>query len=138
MRACCIVISCVMAACTSSSPSYQIPPKTDPDRVITLSCDSSVAEFCRDHDCDPTLDDAEHNPALCRSGAPPSLTVCGDYAVVNSPGIDTSVASYYRDGKLAGIVFSGLPLPTRCNAGPSSFEAPQCDHAERAPLAACQ
>jgi len=138
MRAYSVLIPMTMAACTSSSPSYTVPPTTIPDRVNTMSCGATIAEFCASEDCRPTLDIAEHDRSLCEAGFQPVLQVCGDYAIVTRHEIDTGFKLYYRDGNLAAIVDYLVPLDSDCVAGPPSFEAPQCAQATSEPLAACR
>jgi hypothetical protein len=131
MRAGCFLIPWLIAACSSSSP-----PDSTPDRFITLSCEASLVGYCPGgRDC--TLDEAEHDAALCQLGRTPSVVSCGDYVIVFENGIDDGMAHYYRDGEL--IALDAYVLSKHhCSATSDSLEAPQCDHATGAPLPACQ
>lgn len=128
----------VVAGCTSSgSGSYTIPPSSPPERFDTMSCATTLDAFCASHDCDLTLDAAEHDSKLCAAGGlgGPGLTACGDYAIVSVTGIDSGTAAYYRDGELVAKITTGMLA--HCFAGPASFDVPRCTGLQPVPLAAC-
>jgi hypothetical protein len=106
-----------------------------PDRIVSMQCSNSVADYCAMYHCDRTLDAAEHDAMLCGPGFSPGLVACGDYDVVSKSYIDTGVRLYYQSGELVALVNSGVG--EHCVAGPEMFDAPQCSSGASEPLAAC-
>jgi len=120
----------LVAACTSETPAT-------PDRMISVSCDTGIAEFCATDPCDQTLEAAKQDTSLCEPGFPPTLTRCGDFDIVSKSEIDSGASYYYQGGQLVAIIGRVAPSLTRCSAGPPTFSAPRCDATASESLPAC-
>lgn len=151
MRACIYLISILAAGCMSTEASASTDePSTSADEPSTssagqaqrstLSCDSSIAEYCTDQGgCDLTLEAAQHDERLCSPGIPAGAMACGGYDVVVKGEIDTVRRYYYRHGQLEAIVQGQVvnPALTGCLAGPATFRAPMCPDRQTTTLPVC-
>ena len=109
----------LVAACASKSPAPSDPPSQPP---ISLTCSTSVADYCASNTCDQTLAAAEQDKNLC----PATLDRCGEYQVVVKGSIDVITRWYYRSGNLVAITSEVVPGRYTCLAGSGTFDAPRC------------
>ena len=129
-----LYLVCLLAACTSN-PADNPAPTATPDRVVTMSCQARVDDFCTINHCDRPLEEAKNDSRLCENERVHGLVHCGDYDAIFLFGVDTSSALYYQDDQLVAIAGSTSGLDT-CSVGPATFDAPFCN-IEGVPLPAC-
>jgi hypothetical protein len=77
MRSTGLLLSSLVAACTSSGPTAGLPdlvPET-PDRVDSMACHAALADVCSS--CDLTLDAAlQDRRSFCPPGIPGTVEAC--------------------------------------------------------------
>jgi hypothetical protein len=111
-----------LAACASKSPAPTNPPSDPAGQPISLTCSTSVTDYCASNSCDQSLAAAEQDKNLC----PATLARCGEYQVVVKGSIDVITRWYYRSGNLVAITSEVVPGRYTCLAGSGTFNAPHC------------
>lgn len=136
MRSTSLVVSVVLAACTSTSRSPDdltgLVPGT-PNGVSTISCDAGLG----DSGADRTLDDALHDQQLCDEWLQPRVAACGGFTIVFGQGIDTGLTLYYQDEQLVAIERYLAPRSRSCEARTTTFDAPLCSGGNSIPMPLC-
>jgi hypothetical protein len=133
MRSTSLVVSCVLAACTSTSRSPDDLAgliRGTPDGVSTISCTLG------DLGPDRTLDDALHDQQLCDEWQP-VVAACGDFTFVIGHGVDTGLSLYYQDEQLVAIVQYVDVLPSTCDARSTTIDVPMCSGGNTIPMPLC-
>lgn len=112
-------------------------------RSKTLSCDSSVDQYCGTDGCARTWEQALTDQSFCQDASirNPRHDDCGAYHVVSFSIPDITGSYYYSvaTGELVAVVVAdGFANSTTCAAGPpDGFTPPTCTGAGSEPLDQC-
>ena len=122
MRACCFLISILVAACAPEPITGDEPLPGEVTGMITMHCGGRVEGV--------TLAEVESDPLLC--GLRTGVYVCGDYHIVFGTGTDFNFHFYVKDGVL--VASSAWVSGHMSCAGPETFTVPVCSGGNVLPL----